>query len=227
MYDYSSSTSTPKKVTPLPKSSPQLQPPPPQRDGTPTIWQWWSALTGPKNDTFKDNIVLQEQLRHARLISAVLILAFVTVILLIPAALGLPIIWYPALIMLVGSIVVALLNRVGQVSLSATLFVILVDAAIASLLLFKPQLTWSNLSDLDLFLLAVIVGGLILPRRYIPFAGILQIVLILTIFQLRPHDALLSSLVVSEGGAGYTILAGTLVLQSRGHGHRLAQCLER
>jgi len=59
--------------------------PPSARTG-PAAWRWWSTLTGPQADAFGTGIAAQEQLRRARLISAILVLAVLAVVLLIPAS---------------------------------------------------------------------------------------------------------------------------------------------
>ena len=38
------------------------------------LWNWWSTVTGPRNDAFKTDIFAQERLRRARLVSALLVL---------------------------------------------------------------------------------------------------------------------------------------------------------
>src|SRR5947209_1083288 len=97
-----------------------------------------------------------------------------------------------------------LLNRAGQTNVSAALYVVLIDGAIAGFLVLKPMLNAGNLSDFDLFILAVLVGSMILPRVLIPVTGIVQIMLIVSIFALRPHDASLTQLIQLEGGHSYS-----------------------
>ncbi|SRR5713101_1339421 len=191
---------------------------PPSARTEPAAWRWWSTLTGPQADAFGTGIAAQEQLRRARLISAILVLAVLAVVLLIPSALSFPRLWTPVIILAGGSLIIALLNRAGQTSVSAALYVVLIDGAIAGFLVLKPMLNAGNLSDFDLFILAVLVGSMILPRVLIPVTGIVQIMLIVSIFALRPHDASLTQLIQSEGGHPYSALAGLLVLQAVGTG---------
>jgi len=184
----------------------------------PVVWRWWATLTGPQADAFGTGIAAQEKLRRARLISAILVLAILAVGLLIPSALSFPLLWTPVFILAVGSLMIALLNRTGYTSASAAMYVMLIDGAIAGFLVLKPMLNAGNLSDFDLFILAVLVGSMILPRMLIPVTGIVQITLIVSIFALRPHDASLAQLIRSEGGHSYSALAGLLVLQAVGTG---------
>src|SRR5260221_148944 len=129
-----------------------------------------------------------------------------------------PRLWTPVIILAGGSLIIALLNRAGQTNVSAALYVVLIDGSIAGFLVLKPMLNAGNLSDFDLFILAVLVGSMILPRVLIPVTGIVQIMLIVSIFALRPHDASLTQLIQSEGGHSYSALAGLLVLQAVGTG---------
>ncbi len=205
---------------PMPDSKLSFSAPsrPPSARTEPAAWRWWSNLTGPQGDAFGTGIAGQEKLRRARLISAILVLAVLAVGLLIPSALSFPRLWTPVIILAGGSLMIALLNRAGQTSVSAALYVVLIDGTIAGFLVLKPMLNAGNLSDFDLFILAVLVGSMILPRVLIPVTGIVQIMLIISIFALRPHDASLTQLIQSEGGHPYSALAGLLVLQAVGTG---------
>lgn len=193
-------------------------PPPRQLQKRPSLWQWWTTLTGPRAETFEIGIEAQERLRRARLVSALMPLSFLASGLLIPSALSFPLLWTTVIALVGGTLVVAVLNRVGRTNLSALLYVVLVDGAIGVFLLLKPALSAGNLSDFDLFILAVLVGGMILPRLFIPWIGMLQVIIIVSLFVFRPHDASLMQLIHSEGGNPYTSIAGLIVLQLMGAG---------
>lgn len=184
------------------------------------IWHWWATLTGPRIETFGTDIVGQERQRRARLISALLILSVLAVLLFIPSALvsSSSLIWFSVILFGGGSLLVALLNRAGLINLSAVFYLMIIDGAITSYLVLKPALNCGNLSDFDLYILAVLVGGMILPRPLIPFTGITHVILIVGIYTWRPHDSLLTQLVQLEGGNAYTALAGLIVLQLAGTG---------
>ncbi|GCE23053.1 HAMP domain-containing protein [Dictyobacter kobayashii] len=189
------------------------QSPPPTRSNIfKKLWHWWSAFTGPKKDTFPTDIFAQEQLRRARLVSALLILVVIVVALLILSA-TVRSLWIPTIILLVGGVVIAFCNRAGHTTLSSIFYVLLVDVALVGFFYFKPvpALSSGNMTGLDLFILAVLVGGVILPKGLIPFSGILQVLLICVIFFSRPHDASLTEL-IQRAGNDYVALMPTLVL---------------
>ncbi len=184
------------------------------------LWNWWSTVTGPRNDTFKTDIFAQERLRRARLVSALLVLIIMVVLLLIPSTYpSSPSIWVPIFILAAGGIVIALFNRAGYITLSSVSYVLLVDVALTGFFYFKPAaaLNSTNMTAFDLFVLAILVGGVILPKALIPLTGILQILLIIMIFFLRPHDATLVSLIALAGNV-YVALSSTIVLQVVGTG---------
>ncbi len=189
-------------------------PPPLKENIFQRLWNWWAAVTGPRKDSFKRDIFAQERLRHARLVSALLILIVIVVALLIPSVYpSSPSIWIPIIILSLGGIVVAFCNRAGYIELSSILYVLLIDVALTGFFYFKPipALNSTNMTAFDLFILTVLVGGVILPKAFIPATGILQILLIVMIFFLRPHDASMSELIQIAGNA-YVALMPTLVL---------------
>lgn len=179
------------------------------------LWNWWSTVTGPRKDTFKADIFAQERLRRARLVSALLLLVIFVVLLLIPSTYpSSPSIWVPIFILSLGGIIISLCNRAGYTTLSSIFYVLLVDIALTGFFYLKPTpaLNSTNMTAFDLFVLAVLVGGVILPKALIPPTGILQIFLICIIFFFRPHDASMIGLIQIAGNA-YVALAATLVLQ--------------
>jgi hypothetical protein len=113
-----------------------------------------------------------------------------------------------------GGVIIALCNRAGYTTLSSIFYVLLVDIALVGFFYLKPTpaLNSTNMTAFDLFVLAVLVGGVILPKALIPPTGIVQILLISTIFFLRPHDASMIQLINIAGNA-YVALAATIVLQ--------------
>lgn len=179
------------------------------------LWKWWSTVTGPRKDTFKTDIFAQERLRRARLVSALLLLIIFVVLLLIPSTYpSSPSIWIPVFILSFGGIIIALCNRAGYTTISSIFYVLLVDIALTGFFYLKPTpaLNSTNMTGFDLFVLAVLVGGVILPKALIPLTGIVQILLICTIFFLRPHDASMIELIRIAGNA-YVALMSTIVLQ--------------
>ena len=184
------------------------------------LWNWWSTVTGPRKDAFKADILAQERLRRARLVSALLIFIVMVVLLLIPSTYpSSPSIWIPIAILSLGGVVVAVCNRAGYITLSSICYVLLIDVALTGFFYFKPTptLNSSNLTAFDLFVLAILVGGVILPKALIPLTGVLQAFLIIMIFFLRPHDPTLTALIQFAGNAYVTLLA-TFVLLFMGTG---------
>jgi hypothetical protein len=176
-------------------------------------------LTGPNVAAFSATLAAQERLRRSRLISALLALVLLALALLIPGALTNARDWFPVLFLAGGGFLVALLNRGQLVTLSAVALVVLIDGALAGYLLIKPALSAGNLADFDLLLLAVLVGGMILPRRLILLTGAVNVGLILSIFALKPHNGLLTEEIQTQvAGQAYAEIAGLLILQVCGTG---------
>lgn len=193
------------------------EPSPPSANGNlfQRLWNWWSIVTGPRKDAFKKDIFAQERLRRARLVSALLMLIVIVVVLLIPSTYpSSSSIWTPIIILSVGGLIIALCNRGGYTTLSSIFYVLLVDVALTGFFYFKPTpaLNSTNMTGFDLFVLAVLVGGVILPKALIPLTGIVQIFLISIIFFFRPHDATIIELIRLAGNV-YVALMPTLVLQ--------------
>lgn len=172
-------------------------------------------MTGPREDAFKADIFAQERLRRARLVSALLVLIIVVIALLLPSIIypSSVSLWIPIIILFSGFFIIAFCNRAGYTTLSSILYVLLIDGALTGFFYFKPTpaLNSVNMTAFDLFILAVLVGGVILPKALIPFTGMLQIILISTIFFLRPHDPTMVELIDRAGNA-YVALMATFVL---------------
>ena len=72
----------------------------------------------------------------------------------------------------------------------------------------------SNIPDFDLFIIPILIAGIVLPRRLLPFLAVLHIVLILAIFTLLPHDPLLTEEIrVNQKGFAYSELSDAFLLQ--------------
>src|ERR1019366_9927975 len=184
------------------------------------LWNWWATVTGPRKNTFNKDIFAQERLRRARLVSALLLLIIMVVLLLVPSTYpSAPSIWIPIVILSIGGIFIAACNHAGYTTLSSVCYVLLVDVALTGFFYFKPTpaLNSTNMTAFDLFVVAVLVGGVILPKVLIPITGILQIILITMIFFLRPHDATMITLIRVAGNV-YVALMPTLVLLIVGTG---------
>lgn len=198
---------------------PDNQTPPRQQSSMTTVarrlWAGWVWLTGPKAEHFSKDLAAQERLRRARLISALLLLLVAVLCFFLPSALGgYSLAWMQMSIMASCGVVAAALNRRGQVTLSALVMTLLVDITLIQFILSLPNLNTTNLADLDLFVLAVLVGGILLPRWLIVSTGAGQIAIILLLFYLKPHDPLLDVEIAKyEAGLGYAALTDPILLQ--------------
>lgn len=197
---------------------PDRQSPSPLPRPIQTIWRVWSMFTGPRADSLGSGLQAMERYRRSRLISALLVLVVLGVAILVPTALTSPRIWIPIGTLTVGGLFVIIFNRVGRTTLSALFFVVLTDGALVGFLVARPVLNSGDLTEFDLLILAVLVAGMVLPRVLILLTGITHIALIITIFELHPHDASLTQLIANAGGHSYTVLAGLILLQTVGTG---------
>jgi hypothetical protein len=197
---------------------PDQQMPPQQPDQISLLrrgWARWVWLTGPKAERFSSDLAAQESLRHSRLISALLLILVAVLGFFVPSGLGgYSLVWVQILTMASCGVLVAVLNRWGQVTLSALVMTLLVDVALLQFLLSLPRLNTTNLADLDLFTIAVLIGGILLPRWLIVSTSALQIALIILVFYLKLHDPVLDAEIGKyEAGLGYAALTDPILLQ--------------
>ncbi len=179
-------------------------------------WAFWLWLTGPKAERFGNDLASQERLRRSRLISAVLAVLVVVMCFFIPSGIGgYSLVWVQIATMGVCGVLVAVLNRLGRVTLSALTMTLLVDVTLAQFIILSlPKLNTTNLPDLDLFTIAVLIGGILLPRWLIFSTSALQISLIILIFVLKPHDPVLDAQIGEyEAGLAYAALTDPILLQ--------------
>lgn len=198
------------------------QPEPPRRERTgPLRWLWqrWVRLTGPRPERFGSGIVGQERLRRSRLTSALLLLIVISLPTLVPSAFVQPLIWRPLVVLAVGVVLVALLNREALVTTSGFAYIILVDGAIAGYVYTKPIFTFGNIPNLDLFILTILIAGMVLPRQLIPVVALLHIGLVVAIFNLKPHDIYLQDGIRDYfDNQPYTAIVNAILLQVSGAG---------
>jgi hypothetical protein len=179
------------------------------------LWSGWVWLTGPKAERFGNDLASQEALRRSRLISALLIVHLAVICFFVPSGLGgYSLVWVQILTMASCGVLVAVLNRLGRVTLSALVMTLLVDITLAQFILSLPALNTTNLADFDLFTIAVLIGGILLPRWLIISTSALQISLIILLFYLIPHDPVLDAEIAKyEAGLGYAALTDSILLQ--------------
>jgi hypothetical protein len=196
----------------------QETPSPRQDDTTNTaqrVWAGWLWLTGPRAERFGNDLASQELLRRSRLVSALLAVLLVVLCFFLPSGLGgYSLVWVQIATMASCGTLVAILNRLGRVTLSALVMTLLVDITLAQFILSLPSLNTTNLADLDLFTIAVLIGGIVLPRWLIVSTSALQISLIILLFYLKPHDPVLDAEIAKyEAGLAYAALTDPILLQ--------------
>ena len=156
------------------------------------LWHAWLRVSSPDATGFSKDLVEQERLRRSRLLSALLPVLVAAIVLVVPSALLLPTVWLAVGILSCCTCACIWLNRRGQVNWAGLLYMAAIDLALTSMFLAQPQgLTNSNLSDFTLFLLAILVASIVLPRPYLMAVAALQVVLVSLLFGVLPHDPLL------------------------------------
>ncbi|HLZ62528.1 MAG TPA: hypothetical protein VKR06_36745 [Ktedonosporobacter sp.] len=202
---------------PFPQEGPTgRKPVPPEQKGFfQRIIHVWLRFSGPDIRHFRATIEDQERLRRSRLLSALFALIIVTLLLTAPTAFPVPTYWIPLLCLLLLSLVALLLNRRGYVTLSALLYVLAIDATLTILMVTLPTgIRNSNIPDFDLFILPTLIGGVVLPRHFVPMLALLHIGLIIALFALLPHDPLLTQeITINQKGLAYAELSDAFLIQ--------------
>lgn len=192
------------------------EPVPPEQEGLfQRIRRFWLQFSGPDLRHFRATIEDQERLRRSRLLSALFALIIVTLLLTAPTAIPVPTYWIPLFSLLLLTVVALLLNRRAYVTLSAVYFLLAIDATLTILMVTLPTgIRNSNIPDFDLFILPTLIGGVVLPRHFVPMLAVLHIGLIITLFTLLPHDPLLTQeIAINQKGLAYAELSDALLIQ--------------
>jgi hypothetical protein len=169
----------------------------------------------PKLNQFNSSLESQERLRRSHIMSVLHILILVAVGLFFPLALIVPSIWVPLTTLVLFGSASFFCNRTGSVMASSIIYILGVDAALTILLVTLPHglLRNSNVPDFDLFLIATLAGGIVLPRRFLPFLVIFHLSLIILLFTFVPHDPLLTQEITAHGEGSYGVVSDAIVLQ--------------
>ena len=175
----------------------------------------WLRLSGPNKERFGSSLEDQERLRRSRVLSALFPLIMVSILIVIPTAILVHVYWIPILMLFAFSLIAFFCNRAALINLGGLFVILAIDAALTILMVTLPTgIRNSNIPDFDLFLIATLVGGIVLPRRVLPFLAAVHIVLIITLFAVLPHDPLLDKEIqVNQGGFAYSELSDALLLQ--------------
>lgn len=175
----------------------------------------WLRFSGPDQRHFNQSLEDQERLRRSRILSGLLFLMLVSVAIVIPTAIVAPTYWTAILIFLVFGFVAFFCNRATLINLGGLFVIFAIDATAITIMVTLPKgIGNSNIPDFDFFLIATLVGGIVLPRRILPFLALSHIILIFTLFSLLPHDPLLTKEIqINQGGSAYNELSDALLLQ--------------
>ncbi len=179
------------------------------------IVQFWLRITGPDPQGFSGSIEDQERKRRSRLLSALFSLVLVVVILAGPTAIPVPTYWIPLTSFILLSMVAIFFNRRANITMSGLLYIFAIDAALTILLATTPHgIRNSNIPDFDLFIIPTLIGGVILPRRLLPFLAAIHIGIIILLFAILPHDPLLQQeIAVNQQGFAYSELSDAFLIQ--------------
>ncbi|HEY3992431.1 MAG TPA: hypothetical protein VGM01_06070 [Ktedonobacteraceae bacterium] len=175
----------------------------------------WLRFSGPDQRRFNQSLEDQERLRRSRILSGLLFLMLISVAIVIPTAIVAPTYWTAILIFVVLGFVAFFCNRATLINLGGLFVIFAIDATVITIVMALPKgIGNSNIPDFDFFIIATLVGGIVLPRRILPFLALFHIMLIFTLFSLLPHDPLLTKEIqINQGGSAYNELSDTLLLQ--------------
>jgi len=152
---------------------------------------WWLRLTSYGTDFPQQTVTQREMARRSRLTSWIVLGLLVIEFVLLPAGISDPATITAIVIALLGTVIAAVLNRVGMVSLAGSVLVLLVIAALVGAVTNAPkgQLSMVYLPAYDLFAIAVVIGASILPRAAAFVIAVINIAIIAADFQLQPKAA--------------------------------------
>ena len=151
------------------------------------ILGWWVDLTAPPQSNRFSSVAMRERLRKAELTSYSILAVFAFLIALISNSLASPSTATAVVVMAIGLIIAAVLNRVGLTRTAAFFVPGLLMLLIAVSLLGAPGLQLLGFPIYDLFVIPIFLTSLTANRRA-PWAfGLLAIGFIIADFLLQPH----------------------------------------
>lgn len=177
--------------------------------------QVWLHLSGPDVSRFSNSLEDQQRLRRSRSLSMILPLFIVAVLIEAPNAVLNLTYWAPVVTLLALGLVAFFLNRAALINLSGLFTILAIDAALVVLLLtLSHGIRNGDITDFDLFILPILIAGITLPRRLLPFLALVHIALIFALFITLPHDPLLAEEIrVNDKGIRYLVISDAIVLQ--------------
>lgn len=175
----------------------------------------WQRFSGPDRERFTSSLEDQDRLRRSRILSWIFLLVPLAIPLILPTALAVSVYWLPILTLTFLGLVAFLCNRHALINLSGLFCIAAVDATLVILMLALPRgIRNSNIPDFDLFMLATLIGGVVLPRRALPWLVAFHIALIIALFAFLPHDPLLEKEIqINQNGFAYGEINDALILQ--------------
>jgi hypothetical protein len=160
-------------------------PPPSERQPN-----WWLRLTSMAASPGDMSFAGRERVRRSRLASWLILGLFVVELLLIPLAVGSEGTVLALVFGFVGQIIAVVCNRIGWVTLSAVILIIIVGGGVFGSIISEPNgLTMFDLPGYDALTITVVVAASILPPISGFFVAVIDAILIVADFTLQPHAA--------------------------------------
>jgi hypothetical protein len=94
-------------------------------------------------------------------------------------------------------------------------YILAIDATLTILMATLPTgIRNSNIPDFDLFIIPTLIGGVVLPRRFVPLLAALHICITIALFTLLPYDPLLTQeITLNQKGFAYAELSDAFLIQ--------------
>ena len=173
---------------------------------------WWLRLTSSGYNLPQDTLARREQTRRSQLAAWILLGLLVGDVVLLPIGLEDPGTFSAILVVGIGLVGAAMLNRRGFVTWAGILIVSLICGGdLCALLSESGGLTLDTLPAYDLLVIAVIVSASVLPQKSAFMVATINVGLICLDFCLQPHAADLRQELLSYP----SIASGTLALLVR------------
>lgn len=151
---------------------------------------WWLRMTSYGWDQPATSLAQRELIRRSQLASWIILTLLIVDAILLPLGIGDTGTLIAVLVGAGGFLFAALLNRKGHVYWAGSFLIILICAALLGAIVSEPAgLLLDLMPTYDLFVMAVLVGASILPRRSAFVVAGLTSLLILLDFFLEPHAA--------------------------------------
>ena len=151
---------------------------------------WWLRLTSMPADPRDTSFESYERARRSRLASWLFLGMFVVLLLIVPLAVGSLGTAVALLGVFVGIVIAIICNRVGWITASAIVLIIMLTAGIFGSVISEPNgLTMFDLPAYDALMITVIMATSILPAISGFFVAAINAVLIVLDFTLQPHAA--------------------------------------